>query len=186
MNLNPFPEWAQHDRRLQHGLRAFCDNVATLVTAGHISPEQAGALSASACRSKTNAASCARRFWCGSCAPSRRSSSSWRRRCAPEPRPPAGRRRAAPGPDRSRRHGAGPHQTPRAAARNHLINAPPHPRQPQSDRRCPLWVMEHLVPVGHLFSGEIEMPKPQALELLDRLVDAMDQLRKEVLECPAQ
>jgi len=49
-----------------------------------------------------------------------------------------------------------------------------------------LWVMEHLVPVGHLFSGEIEMPKPQALELLDRLVDAMDQLRKEVLECPAQ
>jgi len=42
MNLNPFPEWAQHDRRLQHGLRAFCDNVATLVTAGHISPETAG------------------------------------------------------------------------------------------------------------------------------------------------
>lgn len=42
MNLNPFPEWAQHDRRLQRGLRAFCDNVATLVTAGHISPETAG------------------------------------------------------------------------------------------------------------------------------------------------
>ena len=71
-----------------------------------------------------------------------------------------------------------------------------------------MWVVEHPVPVGHLFSGEIEMPKPQALELLmllsaleswgfstgkafpdfllDRLIDAMDKLRKEVLECPAK
>ena len=42
MDLNPFPDWAEHDRRAQRGLRAFCDNVATLVTAGHISPETAG------------------------------------------------------------------------------------------------------------------------------------------------
>ena len=42
MDLNPFPDWAEHNRRAQRGLRAFCDTVATLVTAGHISPETAG------------------------------------------------------------------------------------------------------------------------------------------------